>query len=289
MPANYCTQTDGGNFINSSESESSSCAIRGTVDMYRQNPETDVIRPDSSSIGSSPEQTVPSIHPVFPPTYFHSSITQQDGGGWYPNWQREPTRPSCEFGRSSDPSSFNGQFNNNAMVPRYPPTPFMTGGPGQNYQSGMQFQGYAPPYPVMSFLPYHYGYPSLASQDYTSQLPPQNEALCLKRKTEILKDKLPTSMHATVEAGTIDLRDTRDGCLLTPNRSDPKTSVTEEQPNTSSEEHDDDRTSMSPPILPPLNEMIILPTKASVFLCNRDLWLKFNNHGTEMIVTKQGR
>ncbi|XP_071961862.1 uncharacterized protein [Antedon mediterranea] len=30
-------------------------------------------------------------------------------------------------------------------------------------------------------------------------------------------------------------------------------------------------------------------SKVSVFLCNRELWLKFHQHGTEMIITKQGR
>lgn len=31
------------------------------------------------------------------------------------------------------------------------------------------------------------------------------------------------------------------------------------------------------------------PGKASVYLCNRDLWRKFHQHKTEMIITKQGR
>ena len=31
------------------------------------------------------------------------------------------------------------------------------------------------------------------------------------------------------------------------------------------------------------------PNKASVYLCNRELWAKFHSHTTEMIITKQGR
>ncbi len=31
------------------------------------------------------------------------------------------------------------------------------------------------------------------------------------------------------------------------------------------------------------------PSKASVYLCNREIWVKFHAHTTEMIITKQGR
>ena len=31
------------------------------------------------------------------------------------------------------------------------------------------------------------------------------------------------------------------------------------------------------------------PSKAAVYLCNRELWSKFHQHQTEMIITKQGR
>ncbi|NP_001158462.1 T-brain homeobox protein [Saccoglossus kowalevskii] len=37
------------------------------------------------------------------------------------------------------------------------------------------------------------------------------------------------------------------------------------------------------------NSMANSYNKACVYLCNRDLWLKFHQHNTEMIITKQGR
>lgn len=40
----------------------------------------------------------------------------------------------------------------------------------------------------------------------------------------------------------------------------------------------------------PVNPRIVQPNlQSSVFLCNRELWLKFHHHTTEMIITKQGR
>lgn len=45
----------------------------------------------------------------------------------------------------------------------------------------------------------------------------------------------------------------------------------------------------SPPDQQNLPSPVPSPGKACVYLCNRDLWVKFHSHTTEMIITKQGR
>ena len=40
---------------------------------------------------------------------------------------------------------------------------------------------------------------------------------------------------------------------------------------------------------PQIPRQVIAKSKACVYLCNSDLWSKFNSHTTEMIITKQGR
>ncbi|XP_033103212.1 T-box-containing protein 2-like isoform X2 [Anneissia japonica] len=44
-----------------------------------------------------------------------------------------------------------------------------------------------------------------------------------------------------------------------------------------------------PPPEDPQKSVQCIKSKVSVFLCNRELWMKFHQHGTEMIITKQGR
>lgn len=296
MPANYCATNSGEHYSNVPDDGSRSSSASGSVEIFRQNTEEDVVRPDSSTIGSSPEQTVPSIYPFFPPPYHHSQIAVQQGNGWYHNWQREPPNSSCEFGRPSS-TRFGGQshpqrdigdnsaIGDNGMVSCYPPKHFMSAGAGQTYQPGMQFQGYTSPYPMMSFFPSPYNYQHYNHDHSFPQ--DQNQAISLKKGHEQPRDKAPEAATVNGIPGSIDLRDTRDGCVIPPERPELITDrAVDGSPTLAQEE---DRATRTPPVLPPLNEMIVLPTKASVFLCNRDLWLKFNEHGTEMIVTKQGR
>lgn len=45
----------------------------------------------------------------------------------------------------------------------------------------------------------------------------------------------------------------------------------------------------APACLSPQQQQIPQPRQVCVYLCNRELWLKFHQHTTEMIITKQGR
>ncbi|KAK2162606.1 hypothetical protein LSH36_95g03044 [Paralvinella palmiformis] len=58
-------------------------------------------------------------------------------------------------------------------------------------------------------------------------------------------------------------------------------------------DHNVSTTSLSPSDVPLVGTSPSYPStqmsKASVYLCNRDLWTRFHAHTTEMIITKQGR